>query len=105
MVSQRAAPRNGVQEIQELQALLQVSHDGQYIDGGKFPPSLGSFTMVPKATKGKPFDRTRCCYLDAIHVDIVFGDCLSVDFFSLLPHPGRQSHLIQLDLWSEGSLI
>ncbi len=48
---------------------------------------LGSFTTVPKANKGKPLNRTKYLYLDAVHVDIAFGNCLSVGGFqySLIP--------------------
>jgi hypothetical protein len=70
-----------VHEVQELQDLLQVSRDGHWVEGGKFPPSLGSFTTVPKANKGKPLDRTKYLYLGVVHVDIAFGNCLSVGGF------------------------
>ncbi len=58
-----------------------MSHDGQWVDGGEFPPSIGSFATIPKSNKGKPLDQTRYRYLDAVHVDIAFGDCLSVGGF------------------------
>jgi hypothetical protein len=61
--------------------LLQVSCDGEWIDGGNFPPSLGSFATIPKAKRGVPLDKTKYFYLDAVHMDITFGDCLSVRGF------------------------
>jgi hypothetical protein len=61
--------------------LLQVSLDGEWVDGGEFPPSLGSFATIPKAKKGGALDRTKYCYLDAVHVDIAFVDCVSLGGF------------------------
>ena len=71
----------GCRKFRNYKHLLQVSRDGHWAEGGEFPPSLGSFTTVPKANKGKPLDRTKYLYLDAVHVDIAFGDCLSVGGF------------------------
>jgi hypothetical protein len=61
--------------------LLQVSHDGKWEDGGEFPPLLGSCTTIPKAKRGGALDRTKYCYLDAVHMDIAFGDCISIGSF------------------------
>jgi hypothetical protein len=71
----------GCRKFRNFKHLLQVSRDGEWVDGGKFPPSLGSFATIPKGNCGKPLDRTHYCYLDAVHVDIAFGDCLSVGGF------------------------
>jgi hypothetical protein len=61
--------------------LLQVSCDGEWFDSGKFPPSLGSFATIPKAKRGVPLDKTKYFYLDAVHMVIAFGDCLSFGGF------------------------
>jgi hypothetical protein len=58
--------------------LLQVSCDGKWIDGGNFPPSLGSFATIPKVKRSLLLNKTKYFYLDAIHMDIAFGDCLSI---------------------------
>ena len=58
--------------------LLQVSRDGEWVDGGEFPPSLGSYVTIPKAKRGGLLDKTKYKYLDAVHMDIAFGDCVSV---------------------------
>ena len=50
----------------------------EWVDGGDFPPSLGSFVTIPKAKRGLSLDRTHYWYLDTVHMDIAFGDCLSV---------------------------
>ncbi len=51
------------------------------MDGGEFPPSLGSYAMIRKANSGGPLERQKYKYLDAVHMDIAFGDCLSVGSF------------------------
>jgi hypothetical protein len=48
------------------------------VDGGKFPPSLGLFATIPKATSGQPLDKTHYWYLDAVNMDIPFGNYLSI---------------------------
>jgi hypothetical protein len=49
--------------------LLQVSRDGEWIDGGEFPPLLGSFATIPKAKRGKALNKQNCLFLDAVHMD------------------------------------
>ena len=71
----------GCRKFRNYKHLIQVSRDGTWVDGGEFPPSLGSFATIPKSNKGKALDQTRYKYLDAVHVDIAFGDCLSVGGF------------------------
>ncbi len=48
------------------------------MDGSEFPMSLGFYATIPKAKHGLPLDRTVYRYLDAVHMDIAFGDCVSV---------------------------
>jgi hypothetical protein len=71
----------GCRKFRNYKHLLQVSRDGHWVEGVEFPPSLGSFATVPKANKGKPLDGTKYLYLNAVHVDITFGHCLSVGGF------------------------
>ena len=71
----------GCRKFRNYKHLLQVSLDGEWVDGGEFPPSLGSYATIPKAKRGGALDRTRYKYLDAVHMDIAFGDCLSVGGF------------------------
>jgi hypothetical protein len=52
-----------------------VSHNGEWVYGGKFPPLLGSFATIPKAKQGLLLDRMSYHYLHAVHMDIAFGDC------------------------------
>jgi hypothetical protein len=71
----------GCWKFRNYKHILHVSWDGEWVDGGEFPPSLGSFATVPKAKWGKLLDRSRYRYLDAVHMDIAFGDCLSIGGF------------------------
>ncbi len=68
----------GCQKFRNYKHLLQVSWDGKWVDGGEFPPSLGSYATTPKAKRGGLLDKTKYKYLDAVHMDIAFGDCVSV---------------------------
>jgi hypothetical protein len=68
----------GCRKLKNYKTLLWVSREGEWNDGGKFPPSLGSFATIPKAKCGQPLDKTRYLYLDAVHMDTAFGDCLLV---------------------------
>jgi hypothetical protein len=61
--------------------LLQVSSGNKWVDKGEFSPSLGFFSMIPKAKWGQPLDCTVYQYLDAAHMDITFEDCLSTGGF------------------------
>ncbi len=72
----------GCQKFRNYKHLLQVSWDGEWVDGGEFPPSLGSYATIPKAKPGGHLDKTKYKYLNAVHMDIVFGDCVSVGGYS-----------------------
>jgi hypothetical protein len=66
----------GCHKFKNYKTLLRVSRNGEWINGGKFPPSLGSFATIPKAKRGQPLDKMRYLYLDAVHMDIDFSNCL-----------------------------
>jgi hypothetical protein len=71
----------GCQKFCNYKHLLQVSHNGEWVYGGKFLPLLGSFATIPKAKRGLPLDRMSYHYLDAVHMDIAFGDCHLIGSF------------------------
>jgi hypothetical protein len=68
----------GCQKFRNYKHILDVSRDGAWIDGGEFPMSLGSYATIPKAKRGTSLDRTTYRFLDAVHMDVAFGDCVSV---------------------------
>jgi hypothetical protein len=75
----------GSQKIWTWKHILQVSHDDEWLDSSKFPPSLGLYATIPKAKRGQPLDQTHYWYLDTSHnMDIAFGNCLSIGGY---PYP------------------
>ncbi len=79
------------------------------MDGGEFPPSLGSFAMIPKANCGGPIDRTKYKFLNAVHMDIAFGDCLSIGGFRyaliLVDHTTRYNWTFGLKTLTSDSIL
>jgi hypothetical protein len=71
----------GCHKFQNYKHILQISRNGEWVDGRKFPPSLRAFMTIPKSKCGQPFEQTQYHYLDAVHMDIAFCDCLSVGGF------------------------
>ncbi len=61
--------------------IIHTSLDGQWIDGGEFLVLLGMFTMILKAPWGGAIDCKQSFYLNIVHVDIAFGDCVLVGGF------------------------
>jgi hypothetical protein len=61
--------------------LVAASKDGTFIHIGEFPVSIGKYATLPKASHGKPIDRTPAKFLDVVHLDIAFSDCLSIGGF------------------------
>ena len=71
----------GCRRFRNYKHILQTSLDGQWIDGGEFPLALGSYATIPKARCGGAIDHAHSCFLDIVHLDIAFGDCVSVGGF------------------------
>ena len=68
----------GCRRFRNYRHLIHTSKDGHFLDNGEFPVSLGAYTTIPKAPRGKPIDRLPSKYLDVVHIDIAFGDCMSI---------------------------
>ncbi len=71
----------GCRKFRNYKHILQVSRDGKWMDRGEFPPSLGSYATIRKANSRGPLEHQKYKYLDAVHMDIALGDCLSVGGF------------------------
>jgi hypothetical protein len=71
----------GCCKFRNYKHLILVSRDGECLDGGEYPPSLGSYTTIHKANSSGPLDWKKYKYLDALHMDIAFRDCLLVGGF------------------------
>jgi hypothetical protein len=61
--------------------IILTTKDSTLINTGKFPLSLGIYATIPQAPRGKANDKLPAKYLDIVHVDIAFGDCVSVRCF------------------------
>ena len=71
----------GCRRFRNYQHIISSTEDGVLLNTGEFPLSLGTYATIPKAPQGKAIDRLSAKYLDIVHVDIVFGDCVSVGGF------------------------
>ena len=71
----------GCRRFRNYKHVLQTSLNGQWIDGGEFPLALVSYATIPKSNRGGEIDRSKSCFLDVVHIDIAFGDCVSVGGF------------------------
>jgi hypothetical protein len=58
--------------------LISTTKDGWFIDNGEFPVSIGAYTTIPKAPHGILIDQTPSKYLDIVHIDIAFGNFMSI---------------------------
>jgi hypothetical protein len=52
-----------------------------FINNSKFPASIGAYTTIPKAPNGKLIDQTPSTCLYIVHIDIAFGNCMSIGGF------------------------
>jgi hypothetical protein len=64
--------------FRNYQHIILTTKDGTLINTGEFPLSLGTYATIPNAPRGKAIDRLQAKYLDIVHVNITFGDCVSV---------------------------
>ncbi len=71
----------GCRRFRNYRHIIDTTKDGHLLNTGEFLLSLGSYTTIPKAPRGKPIDRMPSFYLDVVHVDIAFGDCISIGGF------------------------
>jgi hypothetical protein len=71
----------GCRCFRNYQHIIATSKDGTLLNFGEFPLSLGSYATILKAPRGKPIDHLPSKYLDIVHVDIAFGDCVSIGGF------------------------
>ncbi len=71
----------GCQRFRNYQHIISSTKDGTLLNTGKFPLSLGTYATIPKSPRGKTVDRLKAKYFDIVHVNISFGDCISVGGF------------------------
>ena len=71
----------GCRQFRSCKHLISTMKDGSFIYNGEFPMSIGAFTTILKAPHGKTIDHTTSKFLDIVHLDIAFDDCMSVGGF------------------------
>ena len=54
-----------------------ASSNAKLINTGEFPSTIGNFATITNPAWGKSIKK-HCRFLDKVHMDIVFGDCLSL---------------------------
>jgi hypothetical protein len=79
---------------QKFRNYRHVSNGGEWVKGGEFHPSLGSFATIPKTKQGLLLDCTWYQYLNVVHMDIMFDDCLLVGSFVMPSFLSTGQHTI-----------
>jgi transposase InsO family protein len=70
----------GCCRFKNQQHLTAASSNATLISTGELPPTLGDYATINKPPKGKLLQQHRK-FLDKVHLDIVFGDCIALDGF------------------------
>jgi len=72
----------GCRRFRNQQHLASSSANTKLISTGELPTNLGSFATITNPPAGKSSQRQQK-YLNKVHMDIVFGDCLSLGGFDM----------------------
>ena len=56
---------------------LTAATNASLVNSGLLPSNISSFATIANPTKGKPINKRRQ-FLDKVHMDIVFGDCVAL---------------------------
>eukprot|EP00956_Cyclotella_meneghiniana_P015761 scaffold24459_cov75-Cyclotella_meneghiniana.AAC.2 len=67
----------GCRRFRNQQHVLAASANAKLVKQGELPATIGDYATINKPDKGKPLTKSRK-YLDKVHMDIVFGDCLGL---------------------------
>jgi len=70
----------GCRRFRNHQHVGASSDNTTLIHTGDLPTTISAFSTIPHPPKGKPICKRRK-YLDKVHMDIVFGDCLVLGGF------------------------
>ena len=70
----------GCRRFRNQQHVTDASSNATLIHTGALPATLGAFTTIPNPPSGKPL-RKRRKFLDKVHMDIIFGDCVGLGGF------------------------
>jgi hypothetical protein len=70
----------GCRKFKTYQHLIAASDNATLLHTGKLPPTLGDFSTIATPPHGKTIKK-HCRYLDKVHMDIVYGDCVGLGGF------------------------
>jgi len=70
----------GFRRFRNQRLLTAASSNATLVHTGEFPTSLGDFATIVQSPAGKTIKKRRK-YLDKVHLDIVYGDCVSLGGF------------------------
>jgi hypothetical protein len=67
----------GCRRFRNQEHITSASSNAKLINTGVFPSTIGDFATITNPPRGKPIKKRRH-FLDKVHMDIVYGDCLSL---------------------------
>lgn len=70
----------GCRKFRTQSHLIAASKNASLLAGGELPATIGDFASITMPSRGKTIKKRRK-YLDKVHMDIVFGDCMSLGGF------------------------
>ena len=70
----------GCRKFKTYRHLIAASDNAQLLHTGELPPTLGDFSTIATPPHGKTIKKHRR-YLDKVHMDIVYGDCMGLGGF------------------------
>eukprot|EP00804_Cyclotella_cryptica_P002397 CCRYP_004097-RA/>CCRYP_004097-RA protein AED:0.56 eAED:0.30 QI:0/-1/0/1/-1/1/1/0/629 len=70
----------GCRRFRSQTHLIAASKNASLLAGGKLPPTTGDFASITMPNRGKHITKRRR-FLDKVHLDIVFGDCVALGGF------------------------
>ena len=60
--------------------MVASSDNASLLNTGELSPTLGNFSTIVNLPQGKPIKKRRR-YLQKVHMDIIFGDCMALGGF------------------------
>eukprot|EP00956_Cyclotella_meneghiniana_P028868 scaffold68397_cov20-Cyclotella_meneghiniana.AAC.1 len=70
----------GCRKFRHPSHLIASSLNASMLAGGELPHTIGDFASINMPNRGKPIKKRRK-FLEKVHMDIVFGDCVSLGGF------------------------
>eukprot|EP00804_Cyclotella_cryptica_P009045 CCRYP_003142-RA/>CCRYP_003142-RA protein AED:0.35 eAED:0.14 QI:0/0/0/1/1/1/2/0/1801 len=67
----------GCRRFRNQEHITSASFNAKLLPHGEYPSTIGDFATITNPPRGKQIKKRRR-YLDKVHMDIVFGDCLSL---------------------------